>query len=86
MMVPPTLVIESVSWGHEAHDRDTKRRWYAEGKIPNYWILDAQEKSLECLVLDGQDYRVDQTGRDRDEVRPAAFGGLVIPLVKLWAD
>jgi Uma2 family endonuclease len=86
IVVPPTLVIESISFGHEAHDRVTKRRWYAEAKIPNYWLLNAQERTLECLVLDGADYRVDAAGRDADDLRPSAFAGLIIPLAKLWAE
>jgi len=86
ILVPPTLVIESVSWGHEAHDRETKRAWYAEAKIPNYWLLDAQQRSLECLILDGAAYRLDQSGHDADELRPALFPGLVIPLGQLWAE
>src|SRR5687768_7990096 len=28
ILVPPTLVIESISPGHERHDEQTKRRWY----------------------------------------------------------
>src|SRR6185312_5528785 len=30
ILIPPTLIIESVSPGHERHDEKTKRRWYAE--------------------------------------------------------
>ena len=86
ILVPPTLVIESISLGHEAHDRETKREWYAEAGIPNYWLLDAQDRSLECLVLDAADYRTDQSGRDGDELRPGAFPGLILPLGKLWAE
>jgi Uma2 family endonuclease len=86
ILVPPTLVIESISFGHESHDRETKRQWYAEAKIPNYWLLDAQQRSLECLVLDGSEYRVDQSGRDDVEIRPSMFPGLVIPLSKLWPE
>lgn len=86
IVVPPTLVIESLSLGHEAHDRVTKRAWYAEAKIPNYWLLNAQERTLECLVLDGGDYRVDVGGRDADPLRPSLFPDLVIPLAKLWAE
>src|SRR4051812_20179852 len=67
ILVPPTLVIESVSLGHEAHDRETKRAWYAEAKIPNYWLLDAQQRSLECLVLRGNEYNTDQVGHGSDE-------------------
>src|SRR5438045_9472989 len=40
LCVPPTLVIENISRGHESEDRDVKRRFYAEAGIRNYWILD----------------------------------------------
>lgn len=86
ILVPPTLVIESISLGHEAHDRETKRVWYAEARIPNYWLLDAQQRTLEWLVLAGDDYRLDSAGRDSNEVGPAMFPGLTIPLSKLWAE
>ena len=84
LRVPPTLVIESLSKGHEEHDRDTKRGWYAAAGVPNYWLLDPYRRTLECLVLAGAEYRVDQVGRDRDEVKPALFPGLVIHLAELW--
>lgn len=86
ILIPPTLVIESISAGHEAHDRETKRRWYAEAGIPNYWLLDAMERSLECLILGGADYRTDQSGRNSDELRPAMFPGLIIRLDQIWAE
>ena len=86
ILVPPTLLIESISPGHELHDRRTKRRWYAEFGVPNYWLLDVFKQSLECLVLDGQDYRLDVSGRAADEVRPSLFPGLVIPLGELWEE
>jgi Uma2 family endonuclease len=85
-LVPPTLVVESISIGHEDHDQETKRRWYAEARVPYYWLLNAYQRSLECLVLKGKRYRVDQAGRDRDEIRPSAFPGLVIPLGELWDE
>jgi Uma2 family endonuclease len=83
--VAPTLAIESVSPGHEAHDRKTKRRWYAEAGVGHYWIVDAFSKTLECLLLEGGAYRTEQLGRDSGEVRPSLFPGLVIPLADLWA-
>jgi Uma2 family endonuclease len=86
ILVPPALIIESLSPGHEAHDRQTKRRWYAEFGVPNYWLLNVFDQSLECLVLDGADYRVDAAGRGDQEVRPSMFPGLVIPLNEVWED
>jgi Uma2 family endonuclease len=84
VIVPPTLIVKSISPGHETHDRVTKRRWFAEAKVPHYWLLDAYARSLECLVLDGESYRVDQSGKDASELRPALFPGLVIGLDELW--
>jgi Uma2 family endonuclease len=85
VLVPPTLIIESLSPGHESHDRRTKRKWYAEFGVPNYWLFDPFARSLECLVLDGNAYRVDQTGHGGETVRPALFPGLVVPLADVWS-
>jgi Uma2 family endonuclease len=84
LTLPPTLVIESLSPGHELHDRQTKRRWYAEFGVRHYWLVDAYARSLECLVLKAGAYRVDATGQGDDEVRPAAFPELIIPLRDVW--
>jgi Uma2 family endonuclease len=84
ILVPPTLVIESVSPRHELHDERTKRQWYADFAIPNYWILDGFAKSLKCLVRDEDDYRTDAEGRVNDVVRSSLFPGLSIELQTLW--
>ena len=86
LTIPPTLVIESVSRGHEAHDRETKRRRYAEFGVPHYWIVDADARSLDCLRLDGGVYVDAGVGRGDDVIRPAAFDGLSIPLAEVWDD
>jgi Uma2 family endonuclease len=82
--VAPTLLIESVSIGHEKHDRSLKRRWYAEFGVKNYWILDAFRKTLECLILEHGHYKLDVMGRKSEKVRPCSFPGLVISLGKIW--
>jgi Uma2 family endonuclease len=82
--IAPTLLIESVSIGHEKHDRSLKRRWYAEFGVKNYWILDAFRKTLECLILEGGSYKLDVMGRKSEKIRPRAFRGLVISLGKIW--
>ncbi len=84
LVVPPWLIIESISIGHEAHDRVVKRRWYAEFGIPHYWVFDSFVRRLECLVLDGAVYRTDAIASGAEENRPAAFPGLVIRLGRIW--
>lgn len=84
ILIPPTLIIESVSPGHEQHDRKTKRNWYAEFGVPNYWILDSFARSLECLALVSGAYELDVAGPESDVVRPSIFLPLSIPLAALW--
>ena len=51
--------------------------------MPHYWLLNAFDRSLECLRLVEGTYETDVAGRDDDEIRPALFSGLVIRLAEL---
>jgi Uma2 family endonuclease len=84
ILVPPSIVIESLGPGHERHDRDVKRKWYAEFGVSHYWLLDAYERTLELLVLRAGAYEVAATARDDGEVLPPSFPGLAIPLGQVW--
>lgn len=84
LSVPPTLIIENISKGHESEDRVVKRRFYAEASIPNYWILDVYAKSLECFVLNRNGYALDQMGRGKAILTPKCFPGLHINLAEVW--
>ncbi len=84
LTLPPTLVIEAVSQGHDAHDRQTKRRWYAGFGVRHYWIVDGLRHTLDCLLLDAGRYRDDGAGRDGAVVRPTSLDGLAIPLADVW--
>ena len=54
------LVMEVVSQDVEGRrrDRQTKRREYARAGIPEYWIVDPQEKQITVLRLAGKQYVV----------------------------
>lgn len=84
--VPPTLIIEAVSPGHERHDRITKQSWYAAFGVPNYWLLNVFRPSLECFVRDGKAFHLDTTGGTEGEICPTAFPRLVIPLRQVWTE
>ncbi len=86
LTLPPTLVIEAVSQGHEAHDRHTKRRWYAGFGVQHYWIVDGLRRTLDCLSLDGSEYREDGSGSGAEVVRPPSLAGLGIPLATVWVQ
>ena len=52
------LVMEVVSEGEEARDRDTRQKPadYAAAGIPEYWIVDSENRTITVLSLDGQEY------------------------------
>jgi Uma2 family endonuclease len=86
ILVPPSLVIESVSPGHERHDHRVKRKWYAEFGVPHYWLLNAFERTLECLALEQGRYRVERSAAVGDEIQPTLFAGLTLPLTRVWGQ
>jgi Uma2 family endonuclease len=49
------LIIEIVGPGEDARERDyeTKRAEYAQARIPEYWIVDPETRTIHVLTLDG---------------------------------
>jgi Uma2 family endonuclease len=47
----PDLTVEVLSPSNTAHDRVRKRRFYARNSVPEYWIVDPQDKTVEVLEL-----------------------------------
>ena len=86
ILVPPTLVIESVCPGHELHDTRTKLRWYAKFGVPNYWILDAFEETLVCWMMRDGAYHRDVDGAGANIIRPKLFPGLDLSLSEFWYE
>lgn len=87
VFVMPLLVVETISRGHVGKDRVVRRAWYAEAGIRHYWILDPLGRSLDCLLLDGMEYRDEATGRGLDAVvHSSIFGGLDVPIAAVWDD
>jgi Uma2 family endonuclease len=83
---PPMFVVESVSRGHERHDRVTKRQWYADAGIPHYWLLTEFERSLVCLVLQDGRYVEEASGENDDVIASSIFAGVNISLAQVWDD
>jgi Uma2 family endonuclease len=84
ILVPPTLIIESISPGHELHDTRTKKAWYCEFGAPNYWIVDAYKKTFECFSLNGKKYSLQTKGKENQTLKRLSFSDLVIPLQEVW--
>jgi Uma2 family endonuclease len=83
---PPLLLVEILSPSRPEYDRLTKARRYAAHQVPHYWILDPDERTLECFRLDGELYRLDASAHGHDQLAVPAFDGLRISLAELWLD
>ena len=77
---PPALIIEILSPTSRRKDRLQKMRIYQKAQVQHYWILDPEEKTLECFALREGAYTVVASGMEKDEVDPPDFSGLRIPL------
>lgn len=52
----PDLVVEVALPATEKHDRQRKRNAYARAAIPEYWLVDPVNYTLEILVLESRQY------------------------------
>ncbi|MGD0529500.1 MAG: Uma2 family endonuclease [Polyangiaceae bacterium] len=66
------------------YDRVKKLQWYAALGVPEYWLLDPQERTLERLVLRDGAYPIAASLADDETFRPESFEGFAIPLGRLW--
>ena len=80
----PDLAIEIVSPSSRRYDRVVKLAWYASIGVPEYWIVDADARTLERLTLSGEHYVIADALSADEVFRPATFEGLVLPLAELW--
>jgi Uma2 family endonuclease len=53
---PPDLVVEILSPGTSRRDLTTKRELYARFKVPEYWIVDPDAKTVTVLALGSDHY------------------------------
>ena len=83
----PSLVIEILSPGSIRHDTVRKREAYAEGGVPEYWIVHPLDRYIEVLVLDGPSYKLHSVAvaEDGEAVTSATIAGLTVPLSEFLA-
>ena len=79
-MAPPVLVMEVVSPGAVQRDRDyiAKRHQYEDLGIPEYWIINPEDKTILVLVLDNDSYQGAATFKGQDSLFSPQLGNLPI--------
>ncbi len=83
---PPALVIEVLSPSTGRKDRLQKLGIYQSVRVQHYWLINPEEKTLECFSLKNGVYCLVATGMDDDVVEHPDFKGLSISLKELWCN
>jgi Uma2 family endonuclease len=81
----PLLVVEILSPSTRVRDRTMKARRYAELGIPHYWIVDPDEKRLECFRLQATTYELLLQGESPAKLTHPDFPDLQLDLSAIWA-
>jgi Uma2 family endonuclease len=82
---PPTLLVEVLSPTTAARDRGVKSRRYATLGVPHLWLLEPDERRLECYRLEGQAYRLVIAAEGEATVEHSHWPGLAVRLAELRA-
>ena len=77
---PPTLIVEILSPSSGRKDRLQKMRIYQQAQVQHYWIVNPEEKTLECFAIRDGIYALLTAGMEEDNVIHPDFAGLSIPL------
>jgi Uma2 family endonuclease len=82
----PDLVVEILSPTTESNDRGRKLRMFARYGVPEYWILDINERALEIRSLRGSFYEVTVKASGDAVVTSPLLTDLSFTLSRLFED
>jgi Uma2 family endonuclease len=80
----PTLMVEVLSRSTARTDRGTKLRLYARHRVPYYWIVDPDGRTIEVYRLAGTGYGRPRRFSGDGLVGLPPFPGLTLDPVPLW--
>ncbi len=81
----PDLVVEIISPGSITHDRYTKQALYSAAGIPEYWLLDPANQTLEVLHLEDNGYTQADFAAEQGPVTSAILKGFSVEVAELMA-
>lgn len=80
------LVMEVVSPDPESRKRDLQQKPldYAAAGIPEYWIVDPEEKKITVLVLHGDEYQSHGEFGEGEVATSALLSGFIVDVSEVW--
>ena len=83
--IAPDFICEVLSDATEDIDRGRKKRIYARERVPHYWLVDPESRSLEIHALEGPKYVLVAEHHGDGPMRAPPFDEAAIDLTRLWA-
>ena len=80
----PDLIVEVLSPSTATRDRTTKAKLYSRFGVTHYWIVDADEGTVEVLELARSRYRKSSVYSGEDRFTSPLFPQLTIDIPALW--
>ena len=80
----PTLVVEILSPSTGRKDRLQKLLIYQKYEIQHYWLVNPEDKTIECFFLKDGICALVVAGMDEEVIEHPSFKGLAIELSNLW--
>ena len=80
------LVVEVVSESNRDHDTETKRVEYADADIPEYWIVDPEEREVTVLSLVGDAYATHGVFAEGSRASSVLLPNLSVDVTALLAE
>jgi Uma2 family endonuclease len=82
----PDCVCEVLSHSTEKRDRTAKLSIYARESVPNAWLINPVQRTLEVLRLTPEGWLTLAVHHDDQRVRAEPFDAIELELGVLWAD
>jgi Uma2 family endonuclease len=83
----PDLVAEVLSPSNWVDDRRVKFKIYAAAKIPEFWIVDPSQRTVEVFVLDLQGtFMLLDRFDEKNTIRSQVLTGFNMPVTKLFPE
>ncbi|TLU97935.1 Uma2 family endonuclease [Dyadobacter luticola] len=81
----PDLVIEVLSDSTAKRDRGVKFQDYQSHGIPEYWIIDAENQTIEQYYLEGEEYQL-VFKSSRGDIKSFVVEGFEIPVAAIFNE
>ncbi|MBC8110883.1 MAG: Uma2 family endonuclease [Verrucomicrobia bacterium] len=81
----PDIIMEVLSPATAKHDKGDKMKIYRKHQIPEYWLIDTKNQSVEVYVFRNGDYDLDQLETGTGTVKSAVLQGFTLEITSIFS-